>query len=673
MGVRERQFPRAVHHLRHSRVVTRHRADEHFRLRPRPPRSRKGPRGGSFLRRIMAEINVAGASPGVRSRRGNHPIARGAAAAAFAQERLGPRSRRVVVKSRLVIFTPRSAEAVQAHLRYIAREGVVRDSERGVTYDAHDDGVDLAAFEQRGRGDRHQFRFIVAPEDAAELKDLRGFTRELMAQMEVDLGTRLDWVAVDHWDTDNSHTHVVLRGRHEAGHDLVIAREYITHGMRHRASQLASDWLGPRSELEIARSTAREVGQGRWTSLDRALVSAARDGVVDLSERAPTAQQDVRGLLLIGRLRRLEEMGLAEDLSRGRWKLRPDVERTLRAAGERHDIVRAMQRAFSGQQRDLSVFDPRRADTTIVGRIAGKGMSDDFHDRPYLIVDGLDGRGHYIALGSGASLDEWPGGGIVAVQSARQRMVDRNVVGLLENGIYRTEDHLRRLRARRAPDDNPADIVARHVRRLEALRRAGIVERFAEGVWRVPQDLVERGRTYDGRRLGEASVHLRSHLPIDRQVTALGATWLDEQLINGQASRDGAGFTGDVMRAVAARKEFLVENGLGRQEGQRFVPVKNLLDTLRARELDKVGAELAAKRKLAYRRCPNEGRISGVYRRSVMLASGRFAMLDDSIGFSLVPWRPVIDKRIGQTVSASVQGSRITWTFGRNRGLSIGA
>ena len=609
-------------------MVTRHRADEHFRVRPRPPRSRNGPRSGSFLRRIMAEINVAGASPRVRSRRGNHPIGRGATAAAFAQERLGPRSRRVVVKSRMVILTPRSAEAVQAHLRYIAREGVMRDSERGVTYDAHDDGVDLAAFEQRGRGDRHQFRFIVAPEDAAELEDLQGFTRELMAQMEVDLGTRLDWVAVDHWDTDNPHSHVVLGGRHEGGHDLVIAREYITHGMRHRASQLATDWLGPRSELEIARSTAREVGQERWTSLDRALVSAARDGVVDLSERAPTAKQHARGLLLIGRLRRLEEMGLAEDLSRDRWRLRPDVERTLRAAGERHDIVRAMQRAFTGQQRELAVFDASRADSPLFGRIAGVGTMDDFHEGQYLVVDGLDGRGHYVALSSGASLHEWPVGGVVAVQGARQRAVDRNVVGLRENGIYRTEDHLRRLRAPPVPNNSPDDIVARHVRRLEALRRAGIVERLAEGVWRVPEDLIERGRTYDARRLAEANVQLRSHLPIDRQVTALGATWLDEQLVNGRALHGGAGFPGDVMRAVAARKEFLVENGLGRQEGQRFVPVKNLLETLRAHELDLAGAELAAKHNRAYRPCPKEGRISGVYRRSVALASGRFAMLD---------------------------------------------
>jgi hypothetical protein len=151
----------------------------------------------------------------------------------------------------------------------------------------------------------------------------------------------------------------------------------------------------------------------------------------------------------------------------------------------------------------------------------------------------------------------------------------------------------------------------------------------------------------------------------------MGATWLDEQLVNGQSLPSSNGFPGEVMRAVEARKEFLVENGFGRQEGQRYVPATNLLNTLRVRELDKVGAELAAKHKLPYRPCPSEGRIAGVYRRSVTLASGRFAMLDDGMGFSLVPWRPVIDKRIGQAVSASIQRSIVTWTFGRNRTPSL--
>ena len=113
------------------------------------------------------------------------------------------------------------------------------------------DAADVRAFDARTRQDGYQFRFIVSPEDATRLAELREFTRGLMGKMERDLATRLDWVAVDHWDTDNPHTHIVLRGVDDSGEDLFIAREYISHGMRFRACRLATDWLGPRTEREI--------------------------------------------------------------------------------------------------------------------------------------------------------------------------------------------------------------------------------------------------------------------------------------------------------------------------------------------------------------------------------------------------------------------------------------
>src|SRR5262245_29976983 len=104
------------------------------------------------------------------------------------------------------------SRAVDAHLRYLERDGVTRDGERGKAYSALENEADGKAFVERGRGDRHQFRFIVAPEDAAEIGDLRGFTRGLMRQVEFDPNTRLDWIAVDHHDTGHPHTHVIVRG-----------------------------------------------------------------------------------------------------------------------------------------------------------------------------------------------------------------------------------------------------------------------------------------------------------------------------------------------------------------------------------------------------------------------------------------------------------------------------
>ena len=108
------------------------------------------------------------------------------------------------------------------HVAYLKREGVTPDGADARMFDARSDDADTRALAERCEDDRHHFRFTVSPEDAAEMADLRAFTRELMADAERDLGTKLDWVAVDHWNTDNPHIHVLVRGRADDGADLVI-------------------------------------------------------------------------------------------------------------------------------------------------------------------------------------------------------------------------------------------------------------------------------------------------------------------------------------------------------------------------------------------------------------------------------------------------------------------
>ena len=185
-------------------------------------------------------------------------------------------------------------------------------------FDAASDDADSKAFAERCEADRHHFRFTVSPEDATEMADLRAFTRELMADAERDLGTRLDWVAVDHWNTDNPHIHVLVRGRADDGKDLVISRDYISHGFRQRAAERVTLELGPRSEQEIRSGLEKEVGADRWTSLDRSLRDMADEGggVVDLRPGGPGEDPELRRLLL-GRAAKLERLGLAEPIGSG--------------------------------------------------------------------------------------------------------------------------------------------------------------------------------------------------------------------------------------------------------------------------------------------------------------------------------------------------------------------
>ena len=252
------------------------------------------------------------------------------------------------------------------------RDGVTREGEPGRLYDATSDEADGKDFLERSDGDRHQFRFIVSPEDGAELDDLKPFVRGLMAEMERDLDTRLDWVAVDHFNTDNPHSHIVLRGKDELGKDLVIARDYISHGIRERASELLTLELGPVSEQQIQRGYAREVDQERFTRLDREILGQAEDGMVDLRQDPKGNFARFKHTLKIGRLQRLERMGLAEPARAKRWRLAAGLETTLRDMGTRGDIIRTMHREMraAGVDRagaDHAIFDPSQPNARIVG------------------------------------------------------------------------------------------------------------------------------------------------------------------------------------------------------------------------------------------------------------------------------------------------------------------
>ncbi len=662
------------------------RRDDDFRVRPSAPKNRGKGQGQSFVSKVLKQAGKAssgkstvrrsGAAGGIGQRPGSR-LGRGHTAARFAGAKLMPMSRRATIKTLLVNHQRASPQSLAKHLRYIERDGVGRDGEPGQAYGPQANTADLDAFKERCADDRHHFRFILSPEDGAELEDLRTYTRHLMGRMEADLGTGLDWVAVNHWNTDNPHTHIVVRGRDDTGKDLIIAGDYIADGFRHRAAELATEWLGPRTELEIQQTLEREVEQERWTSLDRTLKremgEADGDGLVHV-ERLNEPRLQRQRLLLIGRLQRLQRLGLADETQPGTWAVHADAEKTLRALGERGDIIRTMQRAMRGEPRELAVFEPGQdADgggRTILGRVAAKGLADELRDRGYLVIDGTDGKAHYVALNARDELANYPTGAVVEVKgSADVRAADKNIAALACDGLYRADHHLAIEQGRAKTGRDPQEVVAAYVRRLEALRRAGIVERVAEGLWKVPNDLAERGRQYDAQRLGGVAVELKSHLPIERQARVIGATWLDQQLIGGGRGLGNLGFGGDAKQAMQQRADFLAEHGLAERRGQRVILARNLLGTLRNRELAQTAKDIAAETGLEHRPVADGQRVAAIYRRSVMLASGRYAMLDDGMGFSLVPWRPVIEQRLGQQIVATVRGGGVSWEIGRQRGF----
>jgi type IV secretory pathway VirD2 relaxase len=578
--------------------------DSEFRIRPGHIRSTRVQQARPFVAQALAAAQKAGGrvSRSGRITSGNRSrFGRGQRASIQANRLLSGRSRVVVIKTRVVRHTARSAP-LGAHLNYLRRDGVTRDGEKARMFGPEIDDMDAGAFAERCQDDRHHFRFIVSPEDAVDMTDLKAHARELMGQMEKDLGTRLDWVAVDHWNTDNPHIHIILRGRADDGQDLVISRDYIKEGMRARAQDLVTQELGPRTDLQIHRNLERQVEAERWTQLDRQLVrDAYKSGIIDLAPPADR-QPDEFHALKVGRLRTLEIRGLAGQVGHAQWFIRPEAETVLREMGERGDIIKRMHRALTerGIERGSAsyVLAGESLDVPIVGRLVERGLDDELKGTAYAVVDGTDGRTHHIRLPHLDATGDSPPGSIVELRS--------------------WED--------------------------------------AQGQRRV-------------------ALAVRSDLDLGAQVGATGATWLDRQAIAREPiTLSDSGFGAEVRQALDERAEHLIGEGLAERQGQggRVVFARRLLSTLRQREIDALGEKLASETGLPFNRAASGEYVAGAYRQRLALASGRFAMIDDGLGFQLVPWSPSLEKQIGRHVSGVARDDGgVDWEFGRKRGLGL--
>ena len=582
------------------------RDDNEFRVRPgrsRDSGAASGRRSQKLAAQVQRAANKAGHAgsrrAGLKRGSGSGKAARGRRT--VAAMRRTPGQRRVTVMARIARHKGAHYRAapLAKHITYLERDGVSRDGRDASMFDAQTDRADRDAFAGRCEDDRHHFRFIVSPEDAGDMEDLRSFTRELMADAAKDLGTELDWVAVDHWNTDNPHIHVLVRGVASDGADLVIDRGYISEGLRFRAEERVTLELGPRTELDIRTALEREVDAERWTSLDRQLERLGQDtaGLVDLRPSGD-ADPEMRRLLL-GRAAKLEQLGLAAREGPAVWALEPGAENTLRDLSVRNDIIKTMHNAMSrdGGRFDVSALALHQdvPSEPVIGRLVERGLHDELTGSAYAIVDGVDGRTHHL------------------------RFKDMEMTG----------------------DAKPGSIV--ELRSWE-----------------------------DAKGQDRLSLATRSDIPLEAQIKAPGATWLDRQLVARDPVATGNGFGREVRDALDARASHLETQGLARRQGQRVILAQDLVGTLKNQELTAATQAIAARTGLEHKPSGAGDYVSGIYRERVTLSTGRFAMIDEGLGFQLVPWRPALDQHLGQHITGTMSpGGSVDWALGRGRGISL--
>ena len=656
------------------------------------------------------------------------------------------RARRAIVKVRVVKLRNAKSSVARGHLAYLQREGAgVERAEglegsaeltptRGQLYGPEDgvevDGRDFVARSQEsfdGRGDPHQFRIMISPEDGAELArvngdgtpNLKDTTRALMAQMEEDLGTRLDWVAVDHFDTAHPHTHIIARGVTHDGKGLNIAGEYISRGIRGRVEEELTRELGWKSELAIQQEMKREMSAIRVTSADRHIANGMEKltNTIDLcagsSASTFPANSSMNRHILIGRMRHLKSMGLATQIESGRWHIEKDAFKTLGQIEQREqlnkDIHAAMKRA--NIKRPVRLHDGRQSyegslsTHRVIGRVIAKthgydeGMdaSQKGGGKIRFIIDGSDGYVSTVETGMDTRAGEAAKvGSIIEVSPPNLRAVDRNIQALATGKDFDGKPRNGLIGNYAIATSGPEDWVdgsgsrgAAHIRahrlRLAALAKAGVVEVVSKDgdpyEWRVPEDFEERAISLDLRQGRASGVKLLSVQDLDAQLASPGATWLDRAQVNwgsggllGGISSKSSAFAKELDTAFQQRRTWLIERGYAelRQDEQKtsIIYKRGYLKALEEEGFNAATQKLEGMTGKAYIAAQSGRLIEGTVAQKFELTQGPHAMIETQRAFYLVPWESTHAQKWGKRIRGRVlSGGGIDWDAGRTRGI----
>ena len=298
----------------------------------------------------------------------------------------------------------------KAHGRYLARESATHENPaEGVGFGREGQGIDIASRLENWQrsGDERLWKLIISPEFGDQV-DLRALTSDLIKGMEKDVGTDLEWVAVEHHNTEHPHAHVVVRGVRSDGAALRMSREYIQQGIRSVAEHLCTKQLGYRTELDAAEAERREISEPRFTSLDRRIMREASNPSADFGPqyfeviRNPTES----GLSQMARLRThhevarlavLHRMGLAESTGGTSWLVRRDAEQVLRAmqrTADRQKTLTVHGVLLSDDRLPMTTLDVWNL-TAIDGRILLHG-EEEASGRSYLMLEGTEGQVYHI-------------------------------------------------------------------------------------------------------------------------------------------------------------------------------------------------------------------------------------------------------------------------------------
>jgi len=381
--------------------------------------------------------------------------------------------------------------------------------------------------------------------------------------------------------------------------------------------------------------------------------------------RSQSADERFERSVKISRLKQLQLMGLAKKTAHDKWTLNEDWEDTLKAMGRRGDIVRSIAHAMGKVQNsdDIEVFHGGSAmQKPVIGKLVADGPGDELRDTRFLVIDGIDGKRWHVDLGRQIEGGLPPEGAIVEVapRPPAPRPSDLVIaeIAAKNDGAYSTDLH-------RQQDQRASHaFLDAHKKRLEALRRIGIAQRLDDGNWRIGEDFLERTAAFEGNKSGGAAVSVKSWVSLEAQAERNAPTWLDT--VEHEKLSIGA-FSDEVRNALKTRAAYLARIGAELDAGGRLT--SKARDKLAVKELNAAGAKIAHQAGMNFISFESDPNFSGVYQRPVNLAQGRFALITWSKEFTLVPWRPEIEKARGKQMLLKATSKDVSWTIGKPKTL----
>lgn len=425
-------------------------------------------------------------------------------------------SQRVVIKSRVVKMTSYAQKAMKMHLHYIERDGVEKDGSKGLLYGYDDNNIDR--FKHTIDGEKHQFRLILSPENAQNL-NLTEYTKAFIQSLEKDHDRQFEWCAVNHYNTDHPHVHIVIRGLDLQGQELRLNKEYMSHGMRERASDIATQWLGPRSQREIDKQLSHEIAQDRITSLDMKLSRYINNDMNVYQYELERLNKPLK-ISLMSRIKRLYTLDLVQK-NHGFWSFKEDWKETLHDIGRQDAIYNQLFKKHGLSRHDVHIISENKPyqKGKINGIVVEKGVANELHDREYLVVKS-DSQHYYFEQIFNVSQPIHKGHR-VTISIDRFSYVkpsDRRILEIAQNnnGIYDPELHKKNIQSDtiNISEDisiSKDDFIAAHINRLEHLETLGFAHKKEHNQWSVDLNLHDKTQVLDQASKKKTNIYIKDH------------------------------------------------------------------------------------------------------------------------------------------------------------------